>query len=54
MTTDKNPLHEVIGPRYHAVMLVGPPGVGKGTQGKNAGADSRYLPYLKRGYVPRT
>ena len=34
MTTDKNPLHEVIGPRYHAVMLVGPPGVGKGTQGK--------------------
>ena len=34
MTTDKNSLHEVIGPRYHAVMLVGPPGVGKGTQGK--------------------
>ena len=34
MTTDKNPLHKVIGPRYHAVMLVGPPGVGKGTQGK--------------------
>ena len=34
MTTDKSPLHEADGPRYHAVMLVGPPGVGKGTQGK--------------------
>ena len=34
MTMDKSPLHEADGPRYHAVMLVGPPGVGKGTQGK--------------------
>ena len=34
MTTDKSPLHEAGGPCYRAVMLVGPPGVGKGTQGK--------------------
>ena len=34
MTTDKNDLHEVDGLRHRAVMLVGPPGVGKGTQGK--------------------
>ncbi|MDE0322600.1 MAG: nucleoside monophosphate kinase, partial [Candidatus Poribacteria bacterium] len=34
MTTDKNPLHEADGLCYQAVMLVGPPGVGKGTQGK--------------------
>lgn len=34
MTTDISPLHEPDGPCYHAVMLVGPPGVGKGTQGK--------------------
>ena len=34
MTTDKSPLHEADGLCYQAVMLVGPPGVGKGTQGK--------------------
>jgi adenylate kinase len=34
MTTDISPLHEADGPCYQAVMLVGPPGVGKGTQGK--------------------
>ena len=34
MTTDKSPLHEVDGLCYQAVLLVGPPGVGKGTQGK--------------------
>ena len=34
MTTDKNPLHEADELCYQAVMLVGPPGVGKGTQGK--------------------
>jgi adenylate kinase len=34
MTTDKSPLHEADGICYQAVMLVGPPGVGKGTQGK--------------------
>lgn len=34
MITDKNPLHEADGLCYQAVMLVGPPGVGKGTQGK--------------------
>ena len=34
MTTDKSPLHEADGLCYQAVLLVGPPGVGKGTQGK--------------------
>ncbi|MDE0397407.1 MAG: nucleoside monophosphate kinase [Candidatus Poribacteria bacterium] len=34
MTTDKSLLHEADGLCYQAVMLVGPPGVGKGTQGK--------------------
>ena len=34
MTMDKSPLHEAAGPCYRAVLLVGPPGVGKGTQGK--------------------
>ena len=34
MTTDKSPLYEADGLCYQAVMLVGPPGVGKGTQGK--------------------
>ena len=34
MTTDISPLHEADGLCYQAVMLVGPPGVGKGTQGK--------------------
>ena len=34
MTTDKSPLHEAGRPCYQAVLLVGPPGVGKGTQGK--------------------
>ena len=34
MTMDISPLHEADGPCYQAVMLVGPPGVGKGTQGK--------------------
>ena len=34
MITDKSPLHEADGLCYQAVMLVGPPGVGKGTQGK--------------------
>lgn len=34
MTMDISPLHEVDGLSYQAVMLVGPPGVGKGTQGK--------------------
>ena len=34
MTTDKSPLNEADELPYQAVMLVGPPGVGKGTQGK--------------------
>ena len=34
MTTDKSPLPEATRPCYQAVLLVGPPGVGKGTQGK--------------------
>ena len=34
MTMDISPLHEADGLSYQAVMLVGPPGVGKGTQGK--------------------
>ena len=34
MTTDKSALHEADSICYQAVMLVGPPGVGKGTQGK--------------------
>ena len=34
MTMDKNPLHEAVEPCYQAALLVGPPGVGKGTQGK--------------------
>ncbi len=34
MTMDMSPLHEADGLSYQAVMLVGPPGVGKGTQGK--------------------
>ena len=34
MTTDKSPLYGTDGPYYQAVILVGPPGVGKGTQGK--------------------
>ena len=34
MTMDISPLHEADTPCYRAVMLVGPPGVGKGTQGK--------------------
>ena len=34
MITDKSPLPEATGPCYQAVLLVGPPGVGKGTQGK--------------------
>ena len=34
MTTDMSPLHEADELCYQAVMLVGPPGVGKGTQGK--------------------
>ena len=34
MTTDKSPLHGADERCYQVVMLVGPPGVGKGTQGK--------------------
>ena len=34
MITDKSPPPEATGPCYRAVLLVGPPGVGKGTQGK--------------------
>ena len=34
MTMDKSPLHEAVEPCYQAALLVGPPGVGKGTQGK--------------------
>ncbi len=34
MRMDKSLLHEADGPCYQAVLLVGPPGVGKGTQGK--------------------
>ena len=34
MTTDKSPPAEATRPCYQAVLLVGPPGVGKGTQGK--------------------
>lgn len=34
MIMDKSPLHEAAGPCYRAALLVGPPGVGKGTQGK--------------------
>ena len=34
MTTEKSLLHATDGTCYQAVILVGPPGVGKGTQGK--------------------